>query len=131
MKEKDLSQERANIAIKHLRKLNTQSRGSTVSLLTESDLRDENGFAANSSRGSTVKNYNDAVGMYQITEKDIAKHKESLLRKKQTVRVRSDSIHEMMDEGDMEKHKNVARRVFYNHEVTEARGNHFSHKALK
>lgn len=40
--------------------------------------------------------------------------------------VRQESILGLQDNKDMEKHQNVAKRVFYNHEIAAARADHAS-----
>ena len=54
-----------------------------------------------------------------MSDADLAKHKQSILRRQDTKIVRSESI---MGLNDPEKHKEVAKRVFHNHDVTLARG---------
>ena len=64
-----------------------------------------------------------------LTQKDILKHQESIKRESKTKDVNDDSFEKVAI--DSEKKQCVAKRVFYNHEITEARGLYAARKATK
>ena len=57
------------------------------------------------------------------------KHKESIKRESQTKNVNDDSFEQVAN--DPVRKQSVAKRVFYNHDITEARGLHAARKATK
>ena len=98
--------------------------------LSMSRSRRGTGKQVSSGKGSAQADYCDLVGMYQLTDADIAKHKNAMLMKEEQKVVRQESIMGLQDDkDDPDKHKRLAERIFHNHDVTNARGQHIAKKA--
>ena len=60
--------------------------------------------------------------MYELSKSDIKMHQAQIKKKQKIKSIRAESINDLDEMKDPER-KKLAKRIFHNHEVTEARGN--------
>lgn len=66
-------------------------------------------------------------GMYKIGKESFNKHKMALKRHEKYTLVRQESLHGLkFENAESEVHRNVANRVFNNHDIASARASHAS-----
>ena len=93
-------------------------------------LSDHNKHFVTAEKNGDIQDYLEGTGMYNMTRQDHRLHQQSMKRKEKTKIVRQESIMGLQDQRlDSAKHRNVAQRIFHNHEVTEARGDHAANAA--